>query len=276
MQYLKRHKRLQYLITCFSFGLAFIIVLTLGLTHRYDTNQKITKLYQKIDLSSNEMILTKRIYNPENHLYRLDFYIQSEGGENTDNRFLADKLTVNNVSPKDPTKKLPTTLIRVTPQYYVMYVKDVPTEMMRTQLNYTPSFTDSNNEEMTEDVKFYSSSEDTSIQKHLRENKNKNELEADSLDYQVYVLNQQKEKANKQINDKKETVTSLEKEIKSINKELEFEIGEEKEDSLERLENMKNNISDAKAVIKNEEQKLKEVNQQIELLHQQKQMLLKK
>lgn len=273
----KRHKRTQYLTVCMIFAISFISVLCMGMTHRYDTHKEITKVYQHTPISSNEMILTKRVYNPDEHLYRLDFYIQSDGGMNTDNRFLSDKLSVNNVSPEDPTKHLPTTLIRVTPQYYVMYVKDVPTKDMRTELNYTPSFTNESTTSSTEEtIKLYSSDKDTTLDSHLKVIKEKPQLQCSLIDYQCYALDQTIKDCKKSIKKHKETIQSLDKEIQSVEKNMAYEIGEEKASSTERLSNLKSKIDEENQTITDKTEKIKESKKQKVLLDEQKKTLIEK
>lgn len=273
----KRHRRTQYLSICLTFFILFTGTLLMGMTHRYDTHKEITKVYQHTPLSSNEMILTKRVYNPDKHLYRLDFYIQSDGGMNTDNRFLSDKLSVNNVSPEDPAKHLPTTLIRVTPQYYVMYVKDVPTQEMRTELNYTPSFTNESTTSSTEEsVKLYSSKQDTTLDSHLNIVKDKPQLQCSLIDYQCHALDQTIERCQKSIKKHEATIQSLEKEIQVVEKEMTYEIGEEKASSTERLTNLKSKIDEENQTIEEKKEKIKESRKQKVLLDEQKKTLIEK
>ena len=276
IQYLKRHRRVQYLIICSIFGLSFTGVLFAGITHRYDTNQKITKLYHKTSIASNEMILVNRQYNSKTKLYRLDFYMQSDDGSNNNNRFVSDKVSVNNVSPEDPTKKLSTTLIRVTPQFYVMYVKNVPTEMMRTEINYKPAFNDDSDSKQEETVRIYSSNEDTKQNKSLIIDNNKNKLQTSLIDYQMLNIEKENKKLNKGIKNSKESIKDIDKELQDINKNLVFEIGEEKEASLERIDSMKQQKENEESKIQEKQEKLKENADQKALMEEQKSLLLDK
>lgn len=269
------HKR-QYVIICGLFLIAFVGTLGTGITHRYDKHHDIMLIGKENEVSGNSICLTKRVYNPDKHLYRLDFYVSSGSDGDANNQYSADKFSVKNVSPNDPTELLPTKLIRVTPQYYVMYVEDVPNENMRTDINYKASFADGSNVGLGEEetLKVYSS-EDKGTKKdtQLTLNTQSNVLKGSAIDYDMTLV---KAKATKVKDDMKKTEKSsqdTEKEVKSIQENLDFKVGEEKQQDLERLDNLKNQLQTLQDTMKEDESQLKEYDKQLLLLKEQKTLL---
>lgn len=266
------HKR-QYMIICSVFITAFVVTLGMGMTHRYDKPKHIMPIGKGNELSGNKVFLTKRIYNPEKHLYRLDFYVTSDSEGDTTNQYSADHFSVKNVSPKDPSASLPTKLIRVTPQYYVMYVQDVPSEEMRTDVKYKASFADGTESGSGEEetLKVYSSKEKgTKVETTLTLNTNEKALKGSAIDYDMTLIKAKQAKIEKDIKKAQSSSTATEKEVKSIQSNLEFKVGEEKQQDLERLNNLKNQQQTIQDTIQKDKTQLEEYDKQLLLLKEQK------
>ena len=276
-RYLKKwwksnHKR-QYIIICSAFLTAFVVTLGMGVTHRYDKHHSIMPVGKGTELSGNKLFLTQRLYNPNQHLYRLDFYVTSDSDGDTTNQYSADQFSVQNVSPNDPAKDLPTKLIRVTPQYYVMYVQHVPNENMRTEIKYKASFADggASDSSETDTLKVYSSEEKgTKQDSTLTLNTKGNQLKGSAIDYNMSLIRAKKEKVKKDIKKAQSSLEATQKEIQSIQSNLEFRVGEEKQEDLERLDNLKNQQNNTQDTIQKDQDQLKEYDKQLLLLKEQK------
>lgn len=266
------HKR-QYVIICSLFLFAFVGTLGMGMTHRYDKHHNIMPIGKGNELSGNKVYLTKRLYNPDNHLYRLDFYVASDSEGDTNNQYSADKFSVKNISPNDPTQLLPTKLIRVTPQYYVMYVKDVPNENMRTDIDYKASFADGSSTGSGEEetLKVYSSEEKgTKEDRQLTLNAQSNTLKGSAIDYDMTLVKAKEAKVKKDMTKTEKASQATEKEIKAIQSELDYKVGEEKQQDLERLDNLKSQLQTLQETMKQDESQLREYDKQLLLLKEQK------
>lgn len=269
----KNNAKRRYVIICSFFLLAFVGTLGMGITHRYDKHHDIMPIGKGNELSGNSIYLTKRVYNPDKHLYRLDFYVTSDSEGDTNNQYSADKLSVKNIAPNDPAKLLPTKLIRVTPQYYVMYVEDVPNENMRTDITYKASFADGSSTGSGEEgtLKVYSSEEKgTKKDDQLTLNTQENVLKGSAIDYDMTLVKAKETRVKNEMKKVEESSKDTEKEIKVIQSELDYKVGEEKQQALERLDNLNSQLQTLQETLKEDESKLKEYDKQILLLKEQK------
>lgn len=267
----KRHKRYKYyaiLIGYFSLALCIIIA---GVSHDKKETFEPTKLYSNIALGSKDVQLINREYNPDKKVYRFDLYATGNQSGNMNDE-LNDKLHVD-VKARSGDDDIKSKVIKVTDNYYTVFVTNLDSDYNALKITIGFDDKDANDSDLTEDM--YLRSKDTKTNNNVSADTPKYELEAESIDNDIRLVNKSIERKEKEIEKLKNEITESQTNIANLNKDMKFQAGKEKENTLDQIDSLNSSIQTAKKDIAKANKSIATKKEKIELLKAKQSNILK-
>lgn len=270
MTTLRRRRAYSYYLTLGIFGLLFTGVLISGFSTSQKYNYVAIKEGKSQPMGQANLTVVKRLYDPKQKLYRVDYWVDSEN-ESVDLTNL--KIETKAVAKKDLSEFLKTEVVQVDTNYYVTYVKDVPNDFGALKQfidsGYVTLLKNQTDDLEGIELKVYSNQNSKDETEALTLSTNKEDYVSDKVAYQVKLLTQSIDKFTKEIKDNQEAIHQ----IKLSNKKIEEGLDTKLEDDLERDQNkIQSNKSEIEAY-KEQSEKLQD---QIKLLKEKINVLDKK
>lgn len=232
--FIKNHRLVFYLIVIMSFIISFGGTFAYGVSHRINNNTVATPLNKEEALSSNTNFkIVKQLYNPVNHLYRVDLYLNNTNGIDVDNQLSSVAIIESDVNYKAKING-----IKVTPNYFVFYIKGLPNDYnaMKNTLRYT--YREAGMTQKGEGT-FITTNKTLTTDKGLKIEKNKAVLMGDSINYDIKNVKEDIEHQHQLIDKNKDTIKENKVAIDELNDAMQYQLGEELTTSKDKLDQLK-------------------------------------
>lgn len=230
---IKNHRLVLYLMVITAFIFSFGGTLVYGISHRINDKTVATPLNKEEALSSNTNFkIVKQMYNPSNQLYRVDLYLKNTNGIDVDNQLSSVAIIESDINYKAKING-----IKVTPNYFVLYIKGLPKDYnaMKNTLSYT--YQESGMKQKGEGT-FITTNKTLTIDKGMKIEKNKNILTGDSINYDIKLVKEDIDHQLKLIDKNKDTIEDNKKAIDELNDAMKYQLGEELTQSKEELDQL--------------------------------------
>jgi len=121
--YFRNNKTLLYLMPTAFFIASMVTVFTHGVIVNNRIGFEVIQIYETQQFGAYEVTVTNISFNPDEGIHRMDVFFDSNS-QNAD--LFSYQLEVNAVAIADPSEPLDIEIVRVTSQFFVIYVRDLP------------------------------------------------------------------------------------------------------------------------------------------------------
>lgn len=261
-----KSRSLKYKVASLVIGIGLVFFLTSNILFNKEVKNFSTPLGENIILNEYKINLFNRVYNKESGLLRLDFSINNDtNNSSNDNQ---NNLNFELIEKSDIDKALPIKVEKVNDEDYVLYCNLKKWSAVALKIiNKNPI------DDYSNSIKIYSDIKDIPINNELKE-QDLYTLKIEFVDRDIAEVEKEITEKDNEITLKNEKIKSLEEKINKINEEIKYQVEEEKEKSnneinisnqeIEKLKVDINNLNNEKETLKNKIEKLNEKKKDIE------------
>ncbi|MEK4448623.1 hypothetical protein N1I81_22575 [Bacillus sp. FSL M8-0052] len=263
MNFKFKTKGAKYKVSTAVIFLILLFFLTSRFIFNAPTEDENTNLRTPVEFNSGTLEMTDRTYFSDDHMLEIDFMVTEVSSE------LPPKLKAVVKEKSDQNKEYNPELIKIKDDFYVLFVRGLPEDWKSVSVQIV----DENSEDNSLLDKVYSSSAKTKAT-DVFVKKNKDFYEAKYIDIKIkdnLKLIQDEEKKQQKLNVE---ITQLHTQNGSLKEDLEYQIGEEKEQTKSRIESNQSDIQSKKESIEESKKTCAELEKRIALLKKRKSNLI--
>ena len=259
--YFRNNKTFLYLTPTLFFIVAIAGVFTHGLIVNNRVGFEVTQIYEPQSFGAYEVTVTNISFNPEEEIHRMDIFLDSTA-LNAD--LFSYQLEVSAVAIADPSLSLDVEVVRVTSQFFIIYVRDLPDGFVaiRTDLTYSSgdiwSATTSIRTEETAAM----------IDENLEIETDRLALMAYSLTNDIRVLNLKIAELEHEIHELEEEIATNLSHIQQLESDMSFQVGDQLRTSQSRIEVFLNQNINLERNIEERENEIYEAQNNIEAIRE--------
>lgn len=255
---LRKNKTLLYLMPTTFFIVAMVVVFTHGIIVNNNIDFEVVLVNKPQPFETYEVTVTALSFNPEESVHRMDVFFETNAHVDLFNYQLEAKA----VALVDPSQPLDVEIVRVTSQFYVIYISNLPAdfEAIRTDMIY---FADENKSATTtvrtQDIQ-------SNVDYELSIKKDRMALMSDALANDIRILESQKIDLEVEIAILEEQITTNLSHIEQLENDIEFQVGEQLAISQSRIGTFLNQNANLESDIEELENEIEVTQNHIELI----------
>jgi len=259
--YLRNNKTLLYLAPTAFFIISMLAVFTHGIIINNSIGFDVIQIYEPQPFGRYELTVTTMRFNPEESIHRMDVFFDTTS-HNVD--LFNYQLDINAVALRDPSQPLNLEIVRVTSQFFVIYIRDLPADFgaIRKDIFYFAS----ENQSATITIR---TEEDQSVID------NELQIETDRMTLMPYALTNDIRILELEIADFENEIHELEEEIvtnlshiEQLESDMAFQVGEQLATSRSRIQSFLTRNSSLESDIEALENAIEEIQSYIESIVQ--------
>lgn len=255
---LRNNKTLLYLMPTTFFIVAMVVVFTHGLIVNNNIDFEVVQVNHPQPFETYDVTVTALSFNPEDSVHRMDLFFETNAYVDLFNY----QLEANAVALVDPSQPLEVEIVRVTSQFYVIYISDLPVdfEAIRTDMMY---FVDEDKRATTtirtQDIQ-------SNVDYELSIEKDRMALMSDALANDIRILEVQITEFEVEIALLEEQITTNLSHIEQLENDIEFQVGEQLTTSQTRIGTFLNQNANLENEIKELENEIEDAQTHIEVI----------
>lgn len=240
------------------FIVAMVVVFTHGIIVNNNIDFEVVLVNKPQPFETYEVTVTALSFNPEESVHRMDVFFETNAHVDLFNYQLEAKA----VALVDPSQPLDVEIVRVTSQFYVIYISNLPAdfEAIRTDMIY---FADENKSATTtvrtQDIQ-------SNVDYELSIKKDRMALMSDALANDIRILESQKIDLEVEIAILEEQITTNLSHIEQLENDIEFQVGEQLAISQSRIGTFLNQNANLESDIEELENEIEVTQNHIELI----------
>jgi len=122
--HLRNNKKLLYLAPTAFFIVSMVVVFAHGVMMNNRIGFEVIQIYEPQSFDRYEVTVTSMRFNPEESVHRMDVFFDTASPHVP---LFSYQLDISAVALRDPSQPLDVEVVRVTSQFFVIYVRDLPT-----------------------------------------------------------------------------------------------------------------------------------------------------
>jgi len=259
--YLRNNKILLYLAPTAFFIVSMVAVFTHGVIINNSIGFEVIQIYEPQPFGRYELTVTTMRFNPEESIHRMDIFFNTTS-PNVD--LFSYELDINAVALADPSQPLDIEIVRVTSQFFVIYIRDLPTSFgaIRKDILY---FADENQSAI---ITIRTEESQSVIDEHLEIETDRLILMPYALANDIRVLDIEMVEIENEILELEEEIATNLNHIEQLENDMAFQVGEQLATSQSRIQLLLNRNSNLESDIEELEIAIQAIQNDIESIRQ--------
>lgn len=260
-------------------------VIGLGICNKDPYDYKMIPNHTSMNYGGRGLEVVSREYNPKNKTFEMDLYVSEYHDkkelynplETSSAKYITDNVKVtaeipkgNGLEQEEDKKEFKTKVRKVSPNYYAVYVLDVPNKYGALKTDVTVENENMGSMDETTDT-IYSLQDKVKENNSISKNENIDELEVKALDENIRQCNQAIKKYENKVKDNESSIRNKKDEITALENELDGQTESEKKSTHESISDVRGEISSIESDNKDLTKVIDELKNKISLLERQKQ-----
>ena len=259
--YFRNNKTLLYLMPTAFFIVSMVVVFTHGVIVNNRIGFEVVQIYETQQFGAYEVTVTNISFNPDEGIHRMDVFFDSNS-QNAD--LFSYQLEVNAVAIADPSEALDIEIVRVTSQFFVIYVRDLPNGFaaIRTDIAYFTS------EQSRATTSIRTEESQVTIDGNLEIETDRLALMAYSLVNDIRVLDIRVAEMEAEILELEEEIGTNLNHVEQLESDMAFQVGDQLATSQSRVQAFSNQNVNLESDIAELESEIEETQSHIESITQ--------
>lgn len=256
-----RNRNFKYKIASLIMAIGLVFFLSSNALFDNSKSKFNTPINKVLILNDDNIALTKREYNPNSGLLRLDLNIKNDSPNSLDGG--DNNLKFDLIEKSNTTESLPIKVISTTENKYVIYAN------LKEWSAVALKISEKDNTGSEQYIKIYSDKKETPVNEYMQE-ENQLQLNIESVDYEINSINDEINQIDNNINSKNNEINTLENNINKLNEDKKYQTDNEKIKTDSDITSAKQNIETIKTDIDNLNKNKDELKARIDKLNEKK------